>query len=155
MFPSTTTIDLRKAVKDMVEDYDFDETCTYKFELIAYDKNYNILAVQRSNTWGYKAPNSLSVSGKTAKVKKKKVRKKKQTLSVSKVLRFGDLGQGKLSYRKLSGSKKITINASTGKVTVKKKTKKGTYKVTVLVRASGDDSHIKTQKKVTFKIKVK
>jgi hypothetical protein len=51
-------------------------------------------------------------------------------------LRFGDLGQGKLSYRKLSGSKKITINASTGKVTVKKKTKKTLSKANIYGKKS-------------------
>ena len=108
-----------------------------------------------SNT-RYVAPNSLSVSGKTAKVKKKKVRKKKQTLAASKVFSFKSKGQGKLTYQKISGSKKIKINGSNGKVTVKKKTKKGTYKVTVLIKAAGSPGYRHPgSKKVTFRIKVK
>ena len=49
----------------------------------------------------------------------------------------------------------ISINGSNGKVTVKKKTKKGTYKVTVWVKAAGNTKYARIKKKVTFKIKVK
>lgn len=125
---------------------------TYDSETLnAFDARDLVLSNTR-----YVAPNSLSVSGKTAKVKKKKVRKKKQTLAASKVFSFKSKGQGKLTYRKISGSKKIKINGSNGKVTVKKKTKKGTYKVTVLIKAAGSPGYRHPgSKKVTFRIKVK
>ena len=57
--------------------------------------------------------------------------------------------QGKVTY-KLTGVKRgkskkykkyFKINATTGKVTIKKRLKKGTYKVTCRVTASGDSSH--------------
>lgn len=125
---------------------------TYDSETLnAFDAKDLVLSNTR-----YVAPNSLSVSGKTAKVKKKKVRKKKQTLAASKVFSFKSKGQGKLTYQKISGSKKIKINGSNGKVTVKKKTKKGTYKVTVLIKAAGSPGYRHPgSKKVTFRIKVK
>lgn len=125
---------------------------TYDSDTVsAFDAKDLVLSSTR-----YVAPNSLSVSGKTAKVKKKKVRKKKQTLAASKVFSFKSKGQGKLTYRKISGSKKIKINGSNGKVTVKKKTKKGTYKVTVLIKAAGTPGYRHPgSKKVTFRIKVK
>ncbi len=99
---------------------------------------------------------SLSVKGKTATVKYSKVKKKNQTLAVSKVLTFVDKGQGKLTYAKVSGNSKILINKTTGTITVKKKLKKKTYTVKVKVMASGDNScNPSGWKTVTFKIKVK
>lgn len=95
------------------------------------------------------------VSAKTAKVKYKKVKKKTQTLAVSKVLTIKD-ARGTLSFAKVSGNKKIKINSKTGKVTVKKKLRKGTYKVKVKVKAAGNDEYFASAwKTVTFKIKVK
>ena len=106
--------------------------------------------------------NTLSVTPKTAKVKYKKLKKKKQTVARSKVMNV-QYAQGKVTY-KLTGVKRgkskkykkyFKINATTGKVTIKKRLKKGTYKVTCRVTASGDSSHRSGTKTVTFTIKVK
>jgi hypothetical protein len=48
----------------------------------------------------------------------------------------------------------LTISKA-GKITVKKKTKKGTYKLTVQVTASGDKEYKSASKAVTVKVKVK
>ena len=101
-----------------------------------------------------KALNTLKVKGKTAKIKYSKVSKKAQTLPVSKVLTFNNKGQGKVTYTKASGNKKITINKKTGKVTIKKGLKKGTYPVKVKVKAAGNKNYKELTKTVTFKIKV-
>ena len=101
-------------------------------------------------------PNPLKVKGKTASVKYSKVRKASQKLGVSKVIRFVNKGKGVLAYKKVSGNKKITINKKTGKVTIKKGLRKGTYKVTVKVAASGNSTYKPSPaRKVTFKIKIK
>ena len=103
-----------------------------------------------------KAANPLKIKAKTATVKYSKLKKKAQTLKVSKVITFTKKGQGTLSYKKSSGNKKITINSKTGKVTVKKGLKKGTYKIKVKVRASGNANYnASSWNTVTFKIKVK
>lgn len=105
-----------------------------------------------------KADNTFAVKGKTATVKYKKLKKKAQTLSVSKVITFKNRGQGTLTYAKVSGSSKIRINKTTGKITIKKKglKKKKTYSVKVKVMAAGNDNFKpSTWKIVTFKIKVK
>jgi hypothetical protein len=105
-----------------------------------------------------KSDNTLSVKGKTAKVKYSKLRKKKQTLTVGKVIAFTNRGQGTLTYIKVSGSKKVSINKTTGKVTIKKKglKKKKTYSIRVKVMAAGNENYnASTWKYVTFKIKVK
>lgn len=68
--------------------------------------------------------------------------------------------EGKLSYKlvsvkkgKKNFKKKISVSAKTGKVTVKKGLKKGTYKVKVEVRAAGDVNYnASAAKTVTFKI---
>ena len=103
-----------------------------------------------------KANNPLSIKGKTAAVKSKKLKKKAQKLAVTKVITFTKKGQGKLTYTKASGNKKITISKTTGKVTVRKGLKKGTYKVKVKVNAAGNSNYnASTWKTATFKIKVK
>lgn len=108
-----------------------------------------------------KAANPLTIKAKTATVKgstkgKNGKLKKTKTLAVSKVIAFTKKGQGKLTYTKASGNKKITINKTTGKVTVKKGLKKGTYKVKVKVKAAGNTNYkASAVKTVTFKVKVK
>ncbi len=57
--------------------------------------------------------------------------------------------------KKSGGNKKITINKTTGKVTVKKKLKKGTYKIKVKVTAAGNSNYKTLTRTVTFKLKVK
>ena len=54
-----------------------------------------------------------------------------------------------------SAKKNIIINAKTGKVTIKKKIKKGTYKVKVNVTAAGNKYFNKVTKTVTFVVKIK
>ncbi len=99
------------------------------------------------------AKNPLKVKGKTVKIKETQIKKKAKALGVSKVIKTVKKGQGKVTYKKLSGNKKITV-AKTGKVTVKKGLKKGTYKVKVSVKAAGNDKYNPITKKVTFTIKV-
>ena len=108
------------------------------------------------------ATNPMTVSPKTAKVKYKKLRKKKQTVARSKVINVSN-AQGKVTYKLISvkrgKSKKykkyFKINSATGNVTIKKKLKKGTYKITCNVTAAGDISYKGAAKTVTFTIKVK
>ena len=97
----------------------------------------------------------MAIKAKSAKVKYSKVKKKAQALAVSKVIKFSKKGQGTLTYAKSSGNKKIAINKKTGKVTVKKGLKKGTYKVKVKVKAAGNANYSASAKTVTFKIIIK
>ena len=62
-------------------------------------------------------------------------------MAAGKVIIFTDRGQGTLRFGKVKGNKKITINKSNGTVTVKKKIKKGTYKVKVKVMATGSTTY--------------
>lgn len=103
-----------------------------------------------------KATNLLKVKGKTAAVKYSALKKKNQSVGVTRVVAFKNKGQGAKTYIKASGNKNITIAKKTGKVTVKKGLKKGTYKVTVKVKAAGNANYKASDvKKVAFKISVK
>ena len=111
--------------------------------------------------------NTLDVKGKTASVKYSKLRKKAQYLGVSKVISFADEGQGEKTYSLASAVKSgksykkyFIVNSATGKVTVKKGLKKGTYTVKVNVSAAGETKkevpfYLPVTKTVKFKIKVK
>lgn len=104
-----------------------------------------------------KLENTLSISGetKTTTLRYSKLKKKAQKLSITKVLDFFDKGKGAKTYTKVKGNKKITINKKTGKVTVKKGLKKGSYKVSVKVKAAGDDTYKPYMQEVRFRIRVK
>lgn len=100
-----------------------------------------------------KAGNTLTVKAKKApKVKRSKIKKKAQKVAASKVMTASNY-KGTLTYAKVSGSKRLTI-AKNGQVTVKKKTKKGTYKMKVKVTA-GDANYESVSKNVTIKVRVK
>ena len=106
-----------------------------------------------------KAENPITLKAKAVKVGQKKLKKKAQRFTASKVLTVRE-AKGKLSYKlvsvkkgKKSFKKKLSIDAKTGRVTVKKGLKKGTYKVKVGVRAAGDANYnASVAKSVTFKI---
>lgn len=107
--------------------------------------------------------NTLNVKGKTATIKYSKLKKSTQYRSVTKVINFIDKGKGDKSYSLTSATKAgksykkyISIDYSTGKVTVKKGLKKGTYTVKAKVKAEGDIfNYLSATKNVTFKIKVR
>ncbi len=101
-----------------------------------------------------KASNTMTAKGKTVTVKKAKVAKKTQTITAKKAFTVSK-ANGKVSYKKSNGNKKIKVS-STGKVTVKKGLKKGTYKIKVKIKAAGDANHkASSWKTVTLKIKIK
>jgi hypothetical protein len=63
--------------------------------------------------------------------------------------------QGTVTYKKTDGSLKITVAKKTGKITLKKGIKPGTYKVKVTVKAAGGKNYEAGTVKKTVKIKVK
>ena len=133
-----------------------DAPSVISYQLMAYDSSGNEIAYYFGDFNFSVQPNPLSVSGKTAKVKYSKLKKKKQTLAASKVINGTGTGRGPMTYTKVSGHKNISINKKTGKVTIKKKgLKKGTYNVVVTVFAAGNGGYdASTEQTVTFKIKV-
>lgn len=97
-----------------------------------------------------KKPSALTVKAVNKTVKRKTVKKKKVTVSALSVSK----ATGKVTYKKVSGSKKLNVTSS-GKITVAKKTKKGTYKISVKVSDAGSSNIAGTSKTVTLKVRVK
>ena len=135
---------------------------------ITYEKNRNVgtAAMMISGKGSYvgvikktfkinQAANPLTVKGKLIKISYKKLKKKAQKYAVSSAIKFSKKGQGKKTYRKIKGNKKITISKKTGMVRVKKGLKKGTYKVKVKVTAAKTRNYKKAVKTVTFRIRVR
>ncbi|MBR2599663.1 MAG: CotH kinase family protein, partial [Erysipelotrichaceae bacterium] len=103
-----------------------------------------------------KGDNPLKIKGKKVKVKRKALKKKAKKLAVTKVITFTAEGQGPMTYKKISGNKKLKINKTTGTVKVKKGLKKGTYKMKVKAKAAGNENYKASNwQKVTIKVKVK
>ena len=122
----------------------------------AATSNYNKAAAKVVTIKVNKAANPLTIKARTATVKYSAVKKRAQTLGVTKVIYFTKKGVGTMTYTKVSGNKKITVAKSTGKVTVKKGLKKGSYKVKVRVSAGGNANYkASAVKTVTFTVRVK
>lgn len=100
-----------------------------------------------------KAKNTMTVKPKTATVKYSKLKSSNQTITRKNVLTVNN-PKGDVTYVKYSGNSKITIAKTTGKVTVKKGLKKGTYSIKVRVKAAGTKNYKALTKSVTFKVKV-
>lgn len=109
--------------------YDFTKTLTYKIT---------------------KATATVKISTSSKTVKYRKVKKKKQTFNLS----ASASSKGKLTYKKTSGNNKITVS-KTGKVTVKKGLKKGTYKVKIKVSAAAVTNYNAASATKTIKVVVK
>ena len=127
---------------------------TYTF-VVKFRKYYK----GTSEEFGFKivkSANPLKIKkGKTYKVKYSKLKKSKVKVPYTSVIMFTNQGQGALTFKKKSGNKKIKISKY-GTVTIKKKLRKGTYKIKVKVKAAGNSNYnASATKTVTFKIKVK
>ena len=97
------------------------------------------------------AKNPMTVKATAKTVKYKTVKKKNVTVKPLTVKK----AQGTVTYKKLKGSKMITVNKKTGKFTVKKGIKKKTYTIKVKVSAKGNKNYESLSKTVNVKIKVK
>lgn len=84
---------------------------------------------------------------KCKQYKAKSLKKKKVAIS----LKAKTTGDGKLTYKVTKGSKKYITVSKSGKVTLKKGCKKGTYKITIT--ASKTKKYKKATKVVTIKVK--
>ena len=101
-----------------------------------------------------KLENPIKLKGKTVKVKAAALSKKAQTTTITKAIKITN-AQGILSYKKKKGVKKVSIDKTTGKITIKKGLKKGKYKIVVDVTAAGNRKYKPATKSVTFTLNVK
>ena len=85
-----------------------------------------------------KAKNTLTVKVANKTVYYSKVKKAAQVVKPITIVKK----QGTVTYTKMSGSSaKLLLNKTTGKVTVKKGTKKGKYKIRIKIAASGNTNY--------------
>lgn len=99
-----------------------------------------------------KQAQKLTVKAVKKNLKVKNLKKKAASYKAVKV----SGNKGKVSYSaKATGKSKKALKFKNGKITVKKGTKKGTYKMTVTVKAAATDDYKAASKKVTVSVKVK
>ena len=98
--------------------------------------------------------NPMSVRSYNKKIKAKAVKKKSASYKAVAVKN----AQGGLQYTVKTNKKAgkvLKFNKKTGKITIKKGTKKGTYKMTITVKASGNDDYLSASKTVKCVVTVK
>lgn len=103
----------------------------------------------------YKQPMTAKAAKKAATAKAKTLKKKAVTLAKPLVVKKA---KGKVSYSNAStakAAKAFKVNARTGKVTLPKGTKKGTYTVRIKVAANGTGSYAYGERTVAVKVRVK
>ena len=103
-----------------------------------------------------KKANTLKVKAKNVKVRHSKLKKRAVMIKRSKALVVRK-AKGKVTYARVAkgSSKRLSISKRTGKIKVKKKTRKGLYKIKVKVKAAGDGNYRPASKTVTVKVKVR
>jgi len=102
-----------------------------------------------------KAENPLALKAANKTLSESALAKKAQTVTA---VSFAKKAQGKVTYRNVSASavsKVVSVNRSTGALTVKKGAKKGVYLVEVVAHADGNANFKSTSKMVTLKVTVR
>ena len=116
----------------------------------ASSSNYNAASKTVTIKVTKPAP-TIKVKTTSVTVKYANLKKKAQTVALGASVN----SKGTLTYQKVSGSSAVTVNAKTGVLSVRKGTKKGTYKVTVKVQAAAKGKYNAGTKNVTVTISVK
>ncbi|MBQ4361850.1 MAG: hypothetical protein II787_02905, partial [Lachnospiraceae bacterium] len=101
-----------------------------------------------------KAKQPMRITARKPAVKAAALAKKAQKIKKTKAFRITK-AKGKVTFKKRSGSSKRLTISKAGVITVKKGTKKGTYKIRVRATARGNSNYRKGYKNVTVKVRVK
>lgn len=122
---------------------------------IAFEKNSGCTGpytfkLQTSSRSTVKKTPTIRVSKKTAAYRATRVRWASQSFKIGAKVS----GNGKITYKKLSGSSKLVV-ASNGKVTVRKGTRRGTYRAIVQIRAAQSSKYKARTVKITVTVRVK
>lgn len=121
------------------------------FDPIEIDPGYQVLYGPPSVFADKENPMTVTTHNKTVKESKLETGKKtfKRAIVVKKAV-------GQVSYAKVSkgSSKRLTVDESSGAVTVKKGTRAGTYKVKAVVTATGSFKYKYASETVAVKVRV-
>ena len=101
--------------------------------------------------------NPMKAAKKASTVKASYNTLKSKALTLATNIKFTKKAQGKVTYTNASTNataKKFKVAAGTGKVTVPKGTKKGTYAVKIKVKAAGNVTYLSATQTITYYIKV-
>lgn len=110
-----------------------------------------LVGVIHKNLIGNKKNNTMKVTVKNKAVKSKKIKNKSKKISAIIVKK----AQGVVTFTKTKGNKNFTVDKKTGKITIKKGTKIGTYTIKVKVTANGNENHKALNKNIKVKITIK
>ena len=117
---------------------------------VAANANYNAATSKAVKLTINKAKATIKTKTTSKTVKVSTVKKASQSFSIGASVN----SKGKITYKKSSGNKNLTVSKA-GKVTLKKGTKKGTYTAKVKVSAAAKGNYKAASKTVTVKVKVK
>lgn len=122
-------------------------TIKVKF-IVTYKGIYRRITKQKTFTMKVtRYDSALDVTPYVGNVSAQKV--KKRAVRIGKPMRVSNYQGGKLTYKRVGGSKRFTVNSKNGKVTTKKRTKAGTYKVKIRVTSAGTWNRMKGSRTVT------
>lgn len=111
--------------------------------------------VSREETFTIKkAPGRMSAKGRPVTVRAAALKKKAVTVARKKAIKVSK-ANGKVTYKKKSGPKKVSVDKKTGKIRIMKGMPGGTGKIKIIVRDPGDRNHKSVTKTVTVKLRVK
>lgn len=119
-----------------------------KARAVASNDQHNTGQAEYDRTHKEKKAQSLRVRTYRKTMKASRLRKRSKTVTAIKVIS----SKGKVTFTKKSGSRRLKLNRKTGKITIRKGTKKGKYRIRVLVKAAGNSTYKKAQKTVTATI---
>lgn len=171
VFDGTAHLPVIKTIggKTLVEGKDFDVRYTQGGAIIEEPTDagaYTMTITGKGNYKGSastdfeisKAASTMTAKGRTVKIKSKtKKLKKTKTISAKKAYNIKDPA-GEVTYRKVKANKssgKFKVDPETGKITVKKGLKRGTYKLTVNVTDPGSSNYDAAETSVVVKITIK
>ena len=121
---------------------------------VAADANHKAATSAAAKLVVKRAANPLSVKA-VARTAKLSAVSKKATV-VARPLSVANKAKSRLTYAKAKGSAScLAVDKTTGKVTVRKGTKKGTYAIKIKVTAAKTANHNAASKTVTAKVTVK
>ena len=138
---SQTVIKNKKAATYKAAGYSGDTYCAVCGKLIA--KGHTIAKLKAKKQ-------QIKVSKKASKtvtIKSKKLRKRSVSFKIS------ARAKGKITYKVISGKKKYISVSKSGKVTIRKKAKKGVYKIKVIAQATANGKYKKATKIIKIRVK--
>ena len=118
---------------------------------VAADSNYNKATSKSVKLTINSIAPTIKTKTTSKTVKVAMLKKKAQSFKIGASVN----SKGKITYSKVSGDKKLTVNKTTGAITIKKGSSKGTYKAKIKISVAKKENYKAATKTVTVKVTVK